>query len=63
MTLRTSEVFKVIAISRTNPRDWHEEDFWQSVYQYEEDRLYEAKQYAEKKRRDGYRILYQELSE
>ena len=63
MTLPTSEAFKVIAISRTNPRDWHEEDFWRSVYQCDEDRLYEAKQYVKNKTRDGYNILYQELSE
>ena len=63
MTLPTSEGFKVIAISRTNPRDWHEEDFWRSVYQCDEDRCYEAEQYAEKKRKAGYRIKYQELSE
>ena len=63
MNLPTSEGFKVIAISRTNPRDWHEEDFWRSVYKCDEDRNYEAEQYAEKKRGDGYRIKYQELSE
>ena len=63
MILPTSEGFKVIAISRTNPRDWHEEDFWRSVYQCDEDRNYEAEQYAEKKRKAGYRIKYQELSE
>ena len=63
MTLPTSEGFRVIAISRTNPRDRDEEDFWRSVYRCDEDRRYEAEQYAEKKRRDGYRIKYQELSE
>ncbi|MDA9219568.1 hypothetical protein N9O79_02480 [Luminiphilus sp.] len=40
-----------------------EEDFWRSVYKCDEDRHYEAEQYAEKKRRDGYRIKYQELPE
>ena len=63
MTLPTSEGFKVIAISRTNPRDWHEEDFWRGVYQCDEDRLYEARQCVKNKTRDGYNILYQELSE
>ena len=63
MILPTSEGFKVIAISRTNPRDWQEEDFWRSVYKCDEDRHYEAEQYAEKKRKAGYRIKYQELSE
>ena len=63
MKTAISEGFRVIAISRNNPRDRHEEDFWRSVYQCDEDRNYEAEQYAEKKRRDGYRILYQELSE
>ena len=63
MKTAISEGFRVIAISRNNPRDRHEEDFWRSVYQCDEDRNYEAEQFAEKKRRDGYRILYQELSE
>ena len=63
MILPKSEGFKVIAISCTNPRDWQEEDFWRSVYQCDEDRTYEAEQYAEKKRKAGYRIKYQELSE
>ena len=63
MKTAISEGFRVIAISRNNPRDRHEEDFWRSVYQYDEDRYYEAEQYAEKKRKAGYRILYQELSE
>ena len=63
MILPRSEGFKVIATSRNNPRDQHEEDFWRSVYQCDEDRYYEAEQYAEKKRKAGYRILYQELSE
>ena len=63
MTLPTSEGFKVIAISRTNPRDWHEEDFWRSVYQCDEDRHYEARQYVKNKRKAGYRVKYQELSE
>ena len=63
MKTAISEGLRVIAISRNNPRDRHEEDFWRSVYQCDEDRNYEAEQYAEKKRRDGYRILYQELSE
>ena len=63
MKTAISEGFRVIAISRYNPRDQHEEDFWRSVYQCDEDRYYEAEQYAEKKRKAGYRILYQELSE
>ena len=63
MKTAISEGFTVIPISRNNPRDRHEEDFWRSVYQCDEDRNYEAEQYAEKKRRDGYRIKYQELSE
>ena len=63
MKTAISEGFRVIAISRNNPRDRHEEDFWRSVYQCDEDRNYEAEQYAEKRRRDGYRIKYQELSE
>lgn len=63
MTLPMSKGFKVLAISRPNPRDWHEEDFWRSVYQCDEDRYYEAEQYAEKKRKAGHRIKYQELSE
>lgn len=63
MTLPTSEGFRVIAISRTNPRDRHEEDFWRSVYQRDEDRHNEAERYAENKSKAGYRILYQELSE
>ena len=63
MKTAISEGFRVIAISRNNPRDRHEEDFWRSVYQCDEDRNYEAEQYVEKKRRDGYRILYRELSE
>ena len=63
MKTAISEGFRVIAISRNNPRDRHEEDFWRGVYQCDEDRHYEAEQYAENKRRDGYRIHYQELSE
>ena len=63
MKTAISEGFRVIAISRNNPRDRHEEDFWRSVYQCDEDRYYEAEQYAEKKRKAGYRILYQELPE
>ena len=63
MKTAISEGFRVIAISRNNPRDRHEEDFWRSVYQCDEDRYYEAEQYAEKKRKAGYRIKYQELSE
>ena len=63
MKTAISEGFRVIAISRNNPRDQHEEDFWRSVYQCDEDRYYEAEQYAEKKRKAGYRILYQELLE
>ena len=63
MKTAISEGFRVIAISRNNPRDRHEEDFWRSVYQCDEDRYYEAEQYAEKKHKAGYRIKYQELSE
>ena len=63
MKTAISEGFRVIAISRKNPRDRHEEDFWRSVYQCDEDRYYEAEQYAEKKHKAGYRIKYQELSE
>ena len=63
MKTAISEGFRVIAISRNNPRDRHEEDFWRSVYKCDEDRYFEAEQYAEKKRKAGYRILYQELSE
>ena len=63
MKTAIAEGFRVIAISRNNPRDRHEEDFWRSVYQCDEDRYYEAEQYAEKKRKAGYRIKYQELSE
>ena len=63
MKTAISEGFRVIAISRNNPRDRHEEDFWRSVYQCDEDRYCEAEQYAEEKRKAGYRIKYQELSE
>ena len=63
MKTAISEGFRVIAISRNNPRDRHEEDFWRSVYKCEKDRLYEARQYVKNKTRDGYNILYQELSE